>query len=557
MAIAIGSGIPTITTDFPHQATLLETTLDRRGWATFWEMGTGKSRPTARTVTTLYKRDEIDGCIVVAPNGVHRNWISDELPRHCDVAWIGLDWHSKRAKTKEQQRHEDQLLAEHGRLPVLSLTYEGLLTRAGADLVRRFTARFKRIAFIVDESARVKNPTAQRTKAVKKIANIAELVRLLNGTPIANSPLDVFSQMQIIDERFWLRHGIGSYTAFKARFAVTKEITIAAQADPTQGKLEAPAPKSKQQSFEVVNTTAEDLAAFESGDFDIESPDALPLPDLPAETEIEETPRSVGRTVKVIVGYRDLDALKSMISSASSRLTKEDAGLNLPPKLYNRIPFELTPEQRRAYDTLRTQYMLELDSGALVTAAIAMVRILRLQQIACGYLPNPDDPDGEPVMLVGDDDPRMEHFLEILEDTPGKAIVWGRFTLDIDRIMRKLGKKAVRYDGEVTSPKERAHAIDSFRGTDAVRYFVAKPSAIGMGVTLVEANTTIYYSNSFSLPDRQQSEDRNHRIGQHHPVLYFDLVAERTVDERILKSLQSKADVAAQVTGDRFREWLA
>lgn len=567
MPLARGDGSSWLRDDFLHQKKLVEETLDRRGWAVFWEMGCGKTRPTIQTCAILYDRAELDGVIVVAPNGVHRNWVSDELPRHCHVPWRALDWHSSKSATKAQRADEDALLLRGAmrvpyEMPVLSITYEGMLTKRGRQIVDDFTRRFPRYAFIVDEGARVKNPTAERTKACKRVARGAELVRILNGTPVANAPLDVYSQMILIDESFWIKRGVGSYTAFKARFAVTKEIVVAAPSDPTQGRLEPPAPAT-----DVVQTTLDDVLAFEAGgDLEIagESVDAslagdvaeglvTPAAATPIETE------SQGRTIKVIVGYRDLESLKSMIASMSSRLTKEDAGLDLPPKLYNRIPFELSPEQRRAYDKLRTEYMLELDNGALVTAAIAMVRILRLQQVACGYLPNPDDPGGEPIMLCGKDkdDPRLDHLLELLEDVPGKAIIWARFRLDVDRIVGKLGAAAVRYDGAVTSPRDRAAAIDRFRRDASVHYFVANPAAIGMGVTLTEATNTIYYSNSFSLTDRLQSEDRNHRIGQRNSVTYHDLVAERTVDERIIAALRRKQEIAAQVTGDELRAWLA
>jgi SNF2 family DNA or RNA helicase len=86
--------------------------------------------------------------------------------------------------------------------------------------------------------------------------------------------------------------------------------------------------------------------------------------------------------------------------------------------------------------------------------------------------------------------------------------------------------------------------------------FVSNPQAGATGLTLTQAQTVIYYSNSFKLVDRLQSEDRAHRIGQEHPVNYIDLVAGGTVDEKIVRSLRDKWDVAAQITGDELKDWL-
>lgn len=248
-----------------------------------------------------------------------------------------------------------------------------------------------------------------------------------------------------------------------------------------------------------------------------------------------------------------------MIAPVSTRLTKEDAGVELPPKLYSRLLFDLPTEQRRIYDQLRKEYMVELDSGVLVTTPLAIVRVLRLQQIACGYLPNPDDPDEEPKRFYDDDgkNVRLQLLLDRLEDTPHQAIIWARFTHDVDSICRVLGPpKCTRYDGQV-SQKERDKGIDEFK-QGKKKFCVAKASSMGMGLSLPMAKSVFYYSNTFSYIERLQSEDRAHRLtgGGMGAVCYYDLVASRTVDVKILRSLQDCADVANKITGDRYRSWL-
>jgi SNF2 family DNA or RNA helicase len=144
---------------------------------------------------------------------------------------------------------------------------------------------------------------------------------------------------------------------------------------------------------------------------------------------------------------------------------------------------------------------------------------------------------------------------ELRDLLPHKAIFWGRFNNDIDLMMDVLGERAVRYDGTVDEDA-RARAKDDFQKGDA-QWFVAKQQSAGEGLTLHAAKTAVYYSNTFRLLDRLQSEDRPHRIGMDdNPVNYIDLIAEDTVDEHIIKNLRLKRDIAATLTGDELGEWI-
>ena len=309
------------------------------------------------------------------------------------------------------------------------------------------------------------------------------------------------------------------------------------------------------------DASPEGVAAYEQLDFNLDdiltADEKRKLTRPVTSTRAQPGKPTTGRTIEIVVGYRELDQLHEMIQPLSTRLTKEQAGLNLPPKLYQRLVFELAPEQRRVYDQLRKEYMVELDNGVLVTAPIAMVRILRLQQVACGYLPNPDEPEGEPISVPKGANPRLAAFLDWLEDV-GKqqVIVWCRFTRDVDLITRELGPpRCVRFDGEVNE-KEKVKALDLFREGKR-QVCVAKAASMGMGLTLVNSSISFYYSNTFSLLERLQSEDRQHRPGQHNPVTYVDLVADGTVDAKILRSLRESNEIASRVVGDEFRDWLA
>jgi SNF2 family DNA or RNA helicase len=529
---------------FAHQQTCLDTTWDLPAWALFFQTGCGKTAPTIHTAAKLWQAGRLDGVVVVAPNMVHRNWISDEIPIHSPVAWRGLDWHSSRAKA--QDRALVKLLEDRkAELPWLAITYDGMLTPRGRKAVLDFTARYKRFMLVIDEASRVKNPEALRTKKVAALRGLAAYVRLLNGTP-TEVPTDLYAQMKILDELFWKRHGFGVWTAFKSRFCIMRKIVVGGDDDRGDSRGDPIVPHDADRAM---------VAAYERLDLTgivYDTPSAT----APARSAVPHQATS-GRTIEIPVGYRDLDKLHAMIQPLSTRLTKEQAGLNLPPKLYQKLVFELVPEQRRIYDQLRKEYMAELDGGMVVTAPLAMVRILRLQQVACGYLPNPIDPDADPILVPKEKNPRLVALMDWLEDVGTQPlIVWGRFTHDVDLICRELGPaRAVRYDGKV-GEKQKAEALDLFKSGKR-QVCVAKASSMGMGLTLVNSSISFYYSNAFSMLERLQSEDRQHRPGQHNAVTYVDLVAERTVDVKILASLRAKKEVADQVVGDEYRSWLA
>jgi SNF2 family DNA or RNA helicase len=541
---------------FPHQQELLDGTWEMPAYAYFYQTGCGKTAPAIHTAARLFVERRIDGVIVIAPNMVHRNWISDEIPKHSPIAWQGLDWHSSRAKL--QDRALAQLLAtpRNTDLAWLAITYDGVMTPRGRQAVLDFIQKFPRTMLVIDEASRIKNPESKRTKKVAALRKLSSFVRLLNGTP-TEIPLDLYAQMKILDDKFWIRHGIGSWTAFKAQFCIMRDIVIGGEDD-----REGREPSQKWGPIVPHDATPDGVAAYEQLDLS-----EILEPKEPEEPEVEPVVSkqvlaeataiiTAGRTIKIPVGYRELDKLHAMIQPLSKRLTKEQAGLNLPPKLYQKLVFEMSPEQRSVYERMRREYMVELDNGVLVTAPMAMVRITRLQQIACGYLPHPEDPEAPPILLSKDKNPRLEAFLDWMEDIGNQqVIVWCRFTHDVDIICRELGPaRCVRFDGEVNE-RDKALALELFK-SGRRQACVAKASSMGMGLTIVNSYLAFYYSNTFSMIDRIQSEDRQHRPGQHHAVTYVDLVADRTVDGKILRRLLSKKETADQVIGDEYREWL-
>ena len=255
-----------------------------------------------------------------------------------------------------------------------------------------------------------------------------------------------------------------------------------------------------------------------------------------------------------VVGYKNLDELKKKIEPHSFRITKKDA-LDLPPKTYVTRQVDLTMEQERHYQSIKKTSVAFLESGDMVTAPEVMTRLLRLQQLLCGYLVTDD---GEIKHIPNN---RLTVLLEVIEEMEGKVIIWSRFRHDIMKICSSLKgvygqDSTVTYFGD-TSMADRDEAIARFQDpSDPTRFFISNAQTGGMGITLHAATNVIYYSNDFNLESRVQSEDRAHRVGQHHPVLYVDLVCPNTVDVHIVKTLVNKSKLANITLGEQILEWL-
>ena len=156
---------------------------------------------------------------------------------------------------------------------------------------------------------------------------------------------------------------------------------------------------------------------------------------------------------------------------------------------------------------------------------------------------------------------KLPELMSVLEEVDGKVIIWANFTHDIKTIQQEISKvygaeSVATYYGE-TESDDRQTIVNRFQDPDdPLMYFVGQPRTGGYGLTLTEAKTVVYYSNNFDLEIRLQSEDRAHRIGQTSKVTYIDIVADKTVDDRILKALRNKINIASQVLAEDFKQWI-
>ena len=468
---------------FAHQRTYLEQYWRRPVAALFADMGTGKSFMIINNLAMLYDIGKINSALIIAPKGVYRNWVDQELPKHLPEHVLHRTALWTPSPRKAEKAELEKLWDVSDDLKLLVMNVEALSTSKGFEYARRF-AMYTRCFMAIDESTTIKTPSAQRAKNVVKVGQHALYRRIMTGSPVTRSPMDLFQQCDFLSSECL---DSPSFYSFRARYAILVE---------------------KQMG---------------------------------------------NHSFKKIIGYRKLDELKEKLDRFSFRVTKEEC-LDLPPKVFVKREVTLTKEQIKAYAEMKTLALALFDKG-MTTTVNALTQLMRLHQITCGHTKL----DGGEVISIPTN--RTEELLSVIEETSGKVIIWATYRHDIEVIklalQKEYGMAAVgTYYGD-TDDEERRRVVREFQDPDSeLKFFVGNPRTGGYGLTLTEASTVVYYSNSFDLEVRLQSEDRAHRIGQTKSVTYVDLFVPGTIDEKIVKALRDKINIANEVLGEEMKNWL-
>lgn len=502
-----------VTPPYDHQREWWSNIKDLPFFALEWEMGLGKSKTILDVCQWLYAKGDLDALLVVTLKGVHRKWIEKEAPAHMPKgSWHGAFWNTDRVDCNmwfgPDARNRTSLV-KSDRFAIASINFESVHRAKGLKFCERFL-RSRKCGIVIDESQHIKTPSAAVTKAMLKLGKMAERRWITTGTMSTGSTLDAWSQYSFLSPA--IVDGM-PYHEFKAEFAVEEQV-----GDKT----------------------------FEAWEYD----------------KATKKSRKVEKPVMTVVGFKNEERLRTMLDPYRSRLLKADC-LDLPPKLYRMRSFEMTDNMRRAYEAMSKEFLVELEGGRTMTASMAMVKLVRLQQIACGFVV-PDDVDplsedvpGEPLDAKN---PRIEALMEELEKVRDMGVIWSYKRYSLREIAKALRtaygeKSVVEYHGGISS-EDKARNLAAFHERK-VRWFLGNPMSGGTGIDLVEADSMFYFDNSFNLALRLQSEDRIHRIGQESSSCTItDLECLGTIDRPQLRSLKEKRDIAASVSGDILKSWL-
>ena len=470
------------TKPYAHQLKALEMSWNKEVFAYFMEMGTGKSKVLLDNIAMLYDKGKINGALIIAPKGVYKNWYDAEIPVHLVnhiqkkvVLWQAMI-------NKGQQKKLNTLFETGVDLHILIMNVEALSTKKGVDFATKFLLSHNTL-ITIDESTTIKNPGAKRTKNILSLSKLGKYRRILTGSPVTKSPLDLYTQCFFLDP-YLLNHA--SYYSFRTRYALMRTANFS------------------------------------------------------------------GRSVQIVVGYSHLDELAEKLKPFSHRVLKDDC-LDLPSKTFMKRIVQLTPDQQKVYQQMKQMALAEMN-GKMITTATVLTQLMRLQQITCGYF----KADDGTVQEINNN--RTSELIDLLYEIEGKTVIWAHWQNDVKNIIKVVVKEfgegcCVDYYG-LTPQDERQDNISKFQNDPKVRFFIGTPATGGYGITLTGASNMIYYSNGYDLEKRTQSEARIDRIGQTKPMTYIDILAEDTVDERIVKALRKKVNIATQVMGEELKDWI-
>jgi SNF2 family DNA or RNA helicase len=474
-----------------HQKKALAFALQQKNFALFHDMGTGKSGTAINILRHKFaEKGHVRKTLILSPLITLENWASEfklfSRIRDTDITVL---------RGSGQKKFERFVLAVTDpstgmmtRNRIIIANYEAMQNRE----LHKHILLWRPEILICDESHRVRNHAGKRARATCEIADKCMHKYILTGSPILNNAQDIFYQYRILDggETF----GTNFY-AFRARYFTDKNAGF-------QGKKHY-------------------------------YPDWQERPEM----------------------YKELTEKMYFDSSRrprAHRVTKKEC-LDLPPLVRVKIEVELGREQKKMYDEMKKEFItfvqdLEEKKEPLpVVANLAVTKAIRLQQITAGFV---KADDGKQYTIT--DVPRLEALRDLLEDvSANKAIVWACFTqnyVDVAKVCNSLKLKYVLITGEQTIA-EKELAMKEFRTNPEIKVCIANQSAAGIGVNLVEAPVSIFYSRNFSLEADLQAESRNYRGGSdmHERITRYDIIARGTIDEIVAEALEHKLNVGEQI----------
>lgn len=442
--------------------------LEEQGCAALlMDMGLGKSLTSIAITGQLFNDKKIERVLVICPTSIIGVWL-EEFKKfadfdYCIEAIIGTTMSKRKDKLK--------LLCHKIGLKVAIINYEATWR------MEKELNIYKPDIIICDESQKIKNPSASQSKTIHRLGVKAKYKIILTGTPVQNSPMDVFSQWKFLDPNIF---GLSFY-AFRNHYAVMG-----------------------------------------------------------------------GYYNHQILRYKNMDELTSKAHSVAYRITKEEA-LDLPEQIFLNRYCELESTARKIYDTVVKESYAELMDGEIIATNV-LTKLMRLSQIAGGHV---KDDEGRMQVISKSKLNELKDIMEdVIIDNKKKLVIFARFIPEIESIKSLAREMDIRYSyitGEIKT-EERSEMCSKFQNDNNIKLFIAQIQTAGIGITLTAADTAVFYSLDFNYANYSQAIARTHRIGQKNTCTYINLIATETVDEKILKALESKQDIAKNIV-DNWRDY--
>jgi SNF2 family DNA or RNA helicase len=487
------------TKPFQHQLQSFEAGHDKPAFGYLLEQGLGKTKVCIDNACYLWTQGKVDCVIVLAPNIVHTQWVTDEIPKHVPdyIEYRAFDWTGK--TTKREALRFKGFLSDLG-LAFVTINYEAIITQRGSDFLQRLYMAFNRVMIIADESQRIRTPGNKTTRKAIVLAKKSKYRRIATGTPIPNGPLNFYSQAKFLDPRIF---GAMTFAAFKARYAVWEQRRT----------------NNNRQGFYLHLVSYQNLGEL----IERMSPFVIRF----KKDQCTDLPPKIPQTVYYDLTKKQRKYYTDLLDQTALELES----------LFDDVP----PFSSSEAKVIWMVENIDRVRANTVTIENALTKFIRLQQILCGYIVTDD---GE-IKPIDGKFPKLDRLMEVIGNISGKVIIWSIFTnlthLGIgSRIEAEYGPDSYAYYNGKLSSEQKKESKRKFLEDPTCRFLIANQASGGRGLNLQVSGYNIYYSQDMDAEKREQSEDRTHRIGQEKSVIYIDLICPDHIDERILERLEEK-----------------
>lgn len=540
-------------TAFGHQLEAIDKFKDMDEIALFFEMGCGKTFTSLKILEYKYLKGQIKGVLVIAPNGIHKQWYDDLVSgimidgvlRH-EIA-VSLDAQCVGGRGGQSELYPFE---ESDRFKFVSVNVDTFSTPHKWEPIVEW-ANSDNYAILIDESTVIKNPTAKRTErilyefndVVKRRKTILSSVKkhpvriILTGTPTTNGPTDLWCMMEFVKPNFFGRN----YYSFKSHYGMYTKFTV-----DTGREIPIPLTEKTWRGIHDCQDYMQASCLFGCS---------------------EDTYLTVKKQVKFQGPYKHLEELKAQLEPVSMFKKLTDC-VDMPKTIYIERNVDMSTSQQAAYNNMKNKLLTEF-SDHVATAMNKLVLSIRLQQISSGFIvgkklePSEDDnmfvdleagfdaADLMPNEVVWLDDqcPKLKQLLSDIDECDKPLLILTRYTAEADKIYNLCKDK---YDTGLYTGWKIVGGIDDFKD-GKLDVLVANSSKIARGFNLQIAHTTLFYSNTFSMEIRQQAEFRTFRMGQKHPCIYIDYTAS-DIDRTINSAIAMKKNLLEYIRNKNVEE---
>lgn len=541
---------------FEHQKLARNKFKDLDEIALFFEMGCGKSVTSLSIMIDKYKEGKIDSLLIVAPNDVHKQWFDDLCNDDALLSQILEQEHvpctgqiiGGRGGQKQFYDFEDD-----GKLHIVCVNIDTFSQPHKWEVVVDWVNKNK-TAIIIDEATSIKNPNSKRSQRMLYEFNDVMKKRntvlfsgkkpntsvrcVLTGTPVSNGPMDLWSIMEFIKPNYFGRN----YYSFMNYYGMHTKLKL-----DTGQQISVLLTEKTWQGIKGCKDYTEAFNTFGCS---------------------EDTYMTIVHQDHYIGPYKHADELKQLLEPVAVFAKLTDC-VDMPPVHYITKEVPLSDAQKACYSDMKHDLLATYDDN-VATAKNKLVVTLRLQQIASGFIMghkeiNPEDLElpcwsdveaadeydvtPDEVIWLGDTNPKLEQLKRDVAELDKPLLILTRFSAEAAKIYDLLKDD---YSCMLFTGWKTTGSIEKFKAGE-FQIIVANTTKIARGFNLQIAHTTIYYSNTFSMELRQQSEFRTFRMGQKYPCTYIDYVS-CEVDKTIADALRLKKGLLEYIRDKNIEE---